>query len=80
MKENIMDRADFEIAKKCLAVDIANLVSDFVNSHGLERIDVSAFITNADASITDSGEVKYGKILHCVVDADMEREEGEDYE
>lgn len=55
MKENIMDRADFEIAKKCLAVDIANLVSDFVNSHGLERIDVSAFITNADASVTDSG-------------------------
>ncbi|PTL34616.1 hypothetical protein C7120_08945 [Prevotella sp. oral taxon 376] len=75
-----MDREDFEIAKKGLAREIASLVSDFVNSHGLERIDVSVFITNADASITDSGEVKYGKILHCIVDADMEHEEGEDNE
>lgn len=76
-----MDREDFEIAKKGLAREVAMLVSKFAQDCELDSIDVSVFLTDADASITEQGEVKYGRMLHCVIDADKEfEEEGDDYE
>lgn len=74
-----MDREDFEIAKKGLAREIASLVGEFAKNHSFGSIDVNVFLTDADASVTDQGEVKYGRILHCVVDTDKEFE-GDDYE
>lgn len=74
-----MNAIDFEIAKKELAGKIATLVSAFVKKNKVESIDVSAFLTDSDVSITEKGEAVYGRMLHCVVDADIDSGE-EDYE
>lgn len=73
------DSTDFEIEKKALARKVAVLVSSFVEAHKLDSIDVNVFITDADASITQNGNIEYGRMLHCVIDADKEFEE-DDYE
>ena len=74
-----MNAIDFEIAKKELAGKIATLVSAFVKKNKVESIDVSAFLTDSDVSITESGKTMYGRMLHCIVDADIDSKE-EDYE
>ena len=74
-----MNAIDFEIAKKELAGKIATLVSAFVKETNVESIDVSVFLTDADVSITESGKTMYGRMLHCIVDADIDSKE-EDYE
>ena len=74
-----MNAIDFEIAKKELAGKIATLVSAFVKKNKVESIDVSAFLTDADVALTQKGNIEYGRMLHCVVDADIDSKE-EDYE
>jgi len=73
-----MDREDFDIAKKVLAREIAMLVSNFVEEHKLDSIDVSVFLTDADVSVTEKGNIEYGRMLHCVVGTDKNEED--DYE
>lgn len=72
-------KIDFEIAKKELARNVALLVGAFVDEYELGNIDVSVFLTDADVALTQKGNIEYGRMLHCVVDADIDSKE-EDYE
>lgn len=80
IKNTMGNITDFEISKKELAKRVALVVEAFVKEHGLDSISVSAFITDSDASVTEIGNVEYGRMIHCIVDACMVGEESGDYD